>query len=147
MTELDDLDRTVQFTRAWLNEIGETIGPDKQRCYQALRAVLCALRDRMPQEEAFHFSAQLPTLVRGMFWDGYRTSGKPKRLRTQEEFLADVNSRFGAVGPVDPEDSARAVFAVLARHIPPGDIDEIRHLLPHDVHKMFDVAAAANAVL
>ena len=66
-TGLEVFDKTIQTTHVWLNEIGETIGPDKQRCYHALRAVLFALRDRLTTEEAFHLSAQLPMLVRGIF--------------------------------------------------------------------------------
>ena len=51
-TGLDVFDKTVQTTNTWLKEIGEQIGPDRQRCYQALRAVLFSLRDRLNAGEA-----------------------------------------------------------------------------------------------
>ncbi len=58
-TGLDVFDKTLQTTNIWLDEIGECdgIGPDRQRCYHALRAVLFALRDRLTVEEAAHLAA------------------------------------------------------------------------------------------
>jgi hypothetical protein len=42
MSEREVFDRTVQSTNVWPNAIGGTVGPDKQRCSHALRAVLFA---------------------------------------------------------------------------------------------------------
>lgn len=136
-TGLDAFDKTLQTTHIWLNEIGETIGPDKQRCYHALRAVTFALRDRMPVEEAFHLSAQLPMLVRGIFWDGYRPAGKPERYRSREEFLEKVEAGIGDIGPIDPQECAQAVFRVLDRHVAGGEMDDVKQGLPEDVRNLF----------
>lgn len=61
-TGLDVFDKTLQTTHTWLNEIGacDGIGPDKQRAYHALRAVLFALRDRLTVEEAAHLGLATP---------------------------------------------------------------------------------------
>jgi uncharacterized protein (DUF2267 family) len=138
-TGLDVFDKTLQTTHVWLNEIGESdgIGPDKQRAYHALRAVLFALRDRLTVEEAAHLGSQLPILVRGIFWDGYRPTGKPERIRTQEEFIAKVAEHLGQIGPIDPRDAARAVFRVLDRHIPRGEMDQVKHQLPQEICVLF----------
>jgi len=50
--------KSLQTTSTWLKEIGEQIGPDRQRCYHALRAILFALRDRLARMTA-HLAAQL----------------------------------------------------------------------------------------
>jgi uncharacterized protein (DUF2267 family) len=136
-TGLAVFDKTLQTTNIWLNEIGETIGPDKQRCYHALRSVLFALRDRLTTEEAFHVSAQLPMLVRGIFWDGYRPAGKPAQIRSQDEFIANVMEHLGQIGPIDPEDCVRAVFRVLDRHLPGGEVEEVRGMLPEPIRNYF----------
>ncbi|WP_342235689.1 DUF2267 domain-containing protein [Inquilinus sp. OTU3971] len=81
-TGLEVFDKTLQTTNIWLNEIGETLGPDRQRCYQALRAVLQTLRDRLSVESAAHVSAQLPMLVRGIFYDGWRARPRWCAART-----------------------------------------------------------------
>jgi uncharacterized protein (DUF2267 family) len=46
-TGLDVFDETLHKTNAWLKEIGETLGSDRRGAYQALRAVLHCLRDRL----------------------------------------------------------------------------------------------------
>ncbi|MFW5679550.1 MAG: DUF2267 domain-containing protein [Pseudomonadota bacterium] len=136
---LEVFDRTVQTANIWLNEVGahDGIGPDKQRAYHALRAVLFALRDRLSIEEAFHVSAQLPLLIRGIFWESYRPTDKPERFRTREEFLDKVQDNIGQIPPMNAEEASRAVFAVLARHLEGGEIEDVRHLLPEHIRQLF----------
>lgn len=133
----DVFDKTLQTTHIWLNEIGETIGPDKQRQYHALRAVLFALRDRLTIDEAFHLSSQLPMLVRGIYWEGYRPAGKPERQRTLDEFLGKVSESLDQIAPMNAEDCTRAVFGLLSRHVPQGEVEDIRQMVPEPVRALF----------
>ena len=81
-TGLKTFDSTVQLTNAWLNELAEDQGGrDHSRAYQALRAVLQALRDRLTVEEVAALGAQLPLLVRGFYYEGWHPSGIPQRAR------------------------------------------------------------------
>src|SRR4051794_2580803 len=66
---VDVFDKTLQTTHIWLNEIGETIGPDRHVAWHVLSAVLRTLRDRMPIDLAAHLGSQLPLLVRGTYYD------------------------------------------------------------------------------
>ena len=130
-------DRTLQETNAWMKEIGATVGPEEHLQYRALRSVLLALRDRLAVEDAFHLSATLPLLVRGIFWESYRAVGKPEDYSTREAFLERVSSHLEPGPPLDPEQVARAVFTALLRHIPHGEVEHIRQLLPDEVEEMF----------
>jgi Uncharacterized conserved protein (DUF2267) len=67
-TGLEVFDKTVQTTNAWLNEIIEIIGPDRHRAYRVLAAVLHSLRDRLTVNEAAQLGAQLPILLRGIYY-------------------------------------------------------------------------------
>jgi uncharacterized protein (DUF2267 family) len=136
-TGLEVFDKTLQTTHTWLNEIGEEIGPDRQRCYQALRAVLFALRDRLPPDEAAHFAAQMPLLVRGMYYDGYRPAGKPEKIRSRDEFLTKVAENLGQIRPIDTEDATRAVFKTLQRHVGGGELEEVKQSLPQEIRTLF----------
>ena len=51
---------------------GVAAGGDRRSAYRALRSVLHVLRDRLTPEQAVHLGAQLPLLVRGIFYDGWR---------------------------------------------------------------------------
>ena len=63
-TGLTVFDETIQKTNTWLKEISDTLGSDRHRAYQALRAVLHCLRDHLIIDEVAHLGDQLPMLVR-----------------------------------------------------------------------------------
>jgi uncharacterized protein (DUF2267 family) len=134
---LEAIDKTVQTTNIWLKEIGEDIGPDRQRSYHALRAVLGVLRDRLTVDEAAHLAAQLPTLVRGIYYDGYVPAGKPERIRTRDEFLDRIGDGLQHIRPLGADEAARAVFKVLDRHVSKGELDEVKQSLPAEVRTLF----------
>lgn len=138
-TGLEAFDKTLQTTNIWLKEIGEQIGPDRQRCYQALRAVLFSLRDRLNPNEAAHLAAQLPMLVRGIYYEGYRPAGKPDRIRSRDEFLHKIDEHLENVRPLGADDAARAVFKVLDHYLDPGEIEEVKHALPEEIRTLFPV--------
>ena len=81
---------SLQVTNIWLNEIMEEHGPDRQRAWHILSAVLRTTRDRLPPDLAAHLGAQLPLLVRGAFYDQFEPSRLPEKSRTREQFLERV---------------------------------------------------------
>lgn len=136
-TGLENFDRTLQKTHLWLKDIGETLGPDKQRQYHAMRGVMFALRDRLTIEEAFHVSSHLPTLVRGVYWESYRPAGKPEKYRSRDEFLEKVSSHLDQSRPINAEEATRAVFGAIERHVTPGELEQVKHMLPEEVRTLF----------
>ena len=137
-TGLEVFDKTAQTTNAWLKEIMEATGLDRRRAYHVLTAVLHALRDRLTVDEVAQLGAQLPILVRGLYYDRWHhPAGKPDRLRHKEEFLATVAAELDDIGQIDPEDASRAVFAVLERHIAPGEIEDVKAMLPTHLRELW----------
>jgi len=135
------LRRTVHTTSAWLKRIAEELGHgDKQRAYHALRGVLFAIRDRLPIDEALDLSAQLPTLVRGVFFEGYKAAGKPETYRSRDEFLQRVNEELAVVGRANPEAATRAVLTLLNEKVTAGEVEDVRHMLPSSIRGLWPEA-------
>jgi uncharacterized protein (DUF2267 family) len=137
-TGLDVFDRTVQKTNEWVDELGRLLGwSDKHTIYQALRATLHAVRDRLSVEEVAKLSAQLPMLVRGIFFEGWDPTGKPLKLRQKEEFLLHIERELNPDGLVDPERVARAVFTMLAQRVSAGEIENVKHVMPAQIRELW----------
>lgn len=138
-TGLDVFDTTLQKTHIWLNDLMGDLGwTDRQKAYLGLRSVLHALRDRLTVEEAVHLGAQLPMLIRGVYYEGWTPSRKPLRERHKEEFLAHIRQAFRDDDTVDPEEVVRAVFRLLAQRITTGEIEDIKHLLPKELRGLWE---------
>lgn len=129
-------DRTLQETHRWLNEIeAEMNHPSDKMAYHALRGVLGAIRDRLPTDDLFGLSAQLPMLIRGILFEGYQPAGKPDKFH-REEFLARVNAELQQAGGANPEKATRAVFRVMTRHLSNGEMEKIHHAMPQDLRRL-----------
>ena len=110
---------------------------DRHTAYIALRAVLHALRDRLTVEEAVQLGAQLPTLIRGFYYEGWRPAGKPRRTH-EWEFLRTIQDTFNLT-PERPDAklAARAVFKVLSRRVSEGEIKHVIAILPKDLQALW----------
>jgi uncharacterized protein (DUF2267 family) len=137
-TGLDVFDTTLQKTNLWLRDIMDALGwDDRHKAWEGLRATLHALRDRLAMEEAVHLGAQLPLLIRGAYYDGWRPAETPHKERHLEAFLAPLRRQFRNDPRVEAEEVARAVFKVLADYITAGEIDDIRHVLPKELNALW----------
>ena len=63
---------------------------DEAAAYSVLRSVLHQLRDRLTLEEGVDLGAQLPLIVRGLYYDGWRPHRVPRKL-TKEKFLDELS--------------------------------------------------------
>jgi uncharacterized protein (DUF2267 family) len=141
MTHVDVFEVTVQKTSEWLREIMRTLGWDQpHRAYTALRAVLQTLRDRLPVIEAAHLGAQLPMLIRGVYYEGWTPLDKPVKMH-RDEFLLRVREQFRNEPQLDPARIVRAVLEVMSAEIDPGEMNKIAGLLPADFGDLWPARA------
>jgi len=141
-TGLEVFDKTLHTTNAWLKEMMEELGPDRHVAWHVLGAVLRAVRDRIPMELTAHLGAELPLLVRGLFYDQWHPATAPERYRSLDEFLQRIARDLSSTRPVDPQDAARVVFTVLTRHLPAGQVEKIRHALPEEIRILWPESAS-----
>jgi uncharacterized protein (DUF2267 family) len=100
--------------------------------------VLHAVRDHLPVEAVVALGAQLPTLVRGFYYEGWRPAGKPLKDRRRDSFLYHLSTYFDDPS-VDSEEVVRAVLRVVSRHVSRGEIENVKHCLPADLRTLWPI--------
>ena len=146
MSTLAILGRSVQKTNIWLRDVNSELSWFTfQRGYLALRAVLHALRDRLSTPEIAQFGAQLPIFIRGIYYEGWNPAHTPVKSRGKELFLRQVRSQFAHTRnpDIDAEEVTRAIFRVLAKHVSGGELEQVKHLLPHELRDLWPGGAKA----
>ena len=137
-TGLDIFDRTVQESNLWLKDIMDRLETvDRHQAYSSLRAVLHALRDRIGPESAAHLGAQLPMLLRGLYYEGWDPTNKPTKERHEEAFLARIVRELPRATESEVEQGALAVLDVLSKHVDRGAAVKIATMFPHDLRKFW----------
>ncbi len=138
-TGLDVFDTTVQETNLWLKDLMERLNThDRRHAYSTLRAVLHALRDRIGPANAVHLGAQLPMLVRGLYYEGWHNGGFTKE-RHEAEFIAHVGLELRQGDEIEIEDGICAVFGLLARKLDFGETIKVAGVLPKELRELWPV--------
>jgi len=141
-TGLQVFDKTLQTTNIWLDEITARLGPDRQHAWKVLSIVLHKLRDRLPVEQAAHLGAQLPLLIRGVYYDQYTPARQPSDCDL-ERFTTEIAEWLADARPTDPREAMAAVFATLSRHVTAGEIEHVQEALPKDLRAFWRQAEEA----
>ncbi|HYE51289.1 MAG TPA: DUF2267 domain-containing protein [Azospirillaceae bacterium] len=127
--------RSLQDADTWLADLGHHLGTeDESVLYAVLKAVLHALRDRLPVEDAARLAAAMPMLMRGLYFEGWEPgpAAQPAAPPAADEadLLAEVERRLGGRGGIAAEAALRGVLRVLARHLDAGGLDGAAKVLP-----------------
>jgi uncharacterized protein (DUF2267 family) len=123
-----------QQATIWLKDMMAELGTtDGHKALHALRAGLHSLRDRLSVDQAAQLSAQLPSIVRGIFFEGWDPSVTPLRIRHRADFLALVRENYAPREDLAAEDIMRSLFRVLDRHIAAGEVGHLMVALPEDL--------------
>jgi uncharacterized protein (DUF2267 family) len=145
MTVPATLSRAIQQTQEWLKELRDNGDlADETTAYSVLRAVLHQLRDRLTPEEAVDLAAQLPLIVRGIYFEGWRPGRTPEKLRSKQDFLHEVMMKLRP-HPIAPEPAVRDVFALLAHHCDPGEIADVIAQFPEELKELWPQSARTFA--
>src|SRR5690606_30009690 len=95
MTLPATVSHAVQQMQEWLKELRDNGDfADESEAYSVLRAVLHQLRDRLTVEEAVDLGAQLPLIVRGVYFEVWQPHRVPEKVRTRQKFLDGVTMKL-----------------------------------------------------
>jgi uncharacterized protein (DUF2267 family) len=134
---LEVFDKTLHITNTWLGEIMAETGNDRHVAWHALGTVLRTIRDRVGPGLAVHLGAQLPLLVRGLYYDQWNPAVEPTKWRSLDEFLNLLMADFRGMENVDPTRAAQAVFRVLNHYLDPGQVGNVRTAMPEEVRAIW----------
>jgi len=132
------IDTTVQKTYGWLRELETELGAhSRAEAYDVLRGFLHTLRDRLTVDQAAHLGAQLPMLVRGLFYEGWHPSQVPKKMKAAE-FLEAFAQGSGHPPDSDSRQALQAAARVVSGHLEEGEWLNVLSALPHDVRALLE---------
>jgi uncharacterized protein (DUF2267 family) len=89
-------------------------------------------RDKRP----VYVGAQLPALLRGVYYDGWHPSGRPEP-RSRSAFIERIQDGVHRDPGIDAEQVARAVLALLAARLPGGELEDAKAVTPHPLHNLW----------
>ncbi len=134
MTEPSIIERSVEKAHIWINDMASELRTEDHReAYRVLRAYLHGLRDRLPVDEAAQLAAQLPELIRGIYYEGWNPSSTPVKYRGFADFLDRVAGEAVLDGETEASYAVSAAAVVLRRHVSAGEIDDVRSILPEEL--------------
>lgn len=138
MSGLESFDHTVQLTHIWINDLDARLGwNNKARSYRLLKATLHAIRDRLPVNEAVDFGAQMPTLLRGAYYEQWRPAATPLKQRNMSDFIARLDREFAKDPPSNMAQAAMEVCRLLNDKISAGEIADVRHAMPEEIRNFW----------
>jgi len=136
---LQQFDHAVNAANTWLAEIMDKLDVDRPTAWHALGAVLHTLRDRLTTAEIRNLGAQLPLIIRGLFFDQWAAPGRNAKIHTRADFLGRVKKRLNNK-KVEAEAATTVIFGVLLSH-PKGEVQKILRNLPLPLRKLAPPAA------
>jgi uncharacterized protein (DUF2267 family) len=140
MTRIRAFERTLHTSDRWVGDMAKEMGEPEDQAYGAMRAVLHTLRDRLPHNESAHLAAQLPTLVRGVYYEGWRPSETPMGYHAAEEFLVRVAHEGRLSGGTEASVATSATMTVLREHVENGEMQDVLAVLPPPIRSLLSSA-------
>lgn len=143
-TRVGVFDHATQTANTWVHDLAREFGTDdRQFAYRVLRAWLHTLRDRLTVEATAHFAAQLPELLRGIYYEGWNPSKVPERYDAEAYVLRFA--REANIANRDVPKAAAVGTTVLSRHLAGGQVDKALDQLPADMRSLLQGRRASEA--
>jgi uncharacterized protein (DUF2267 family) len=137
MTSIPNFSHSAQQAQHWVNEQATELGWSDRRAFHLLKAVLTTLRDWLSPEEAADLSAQLPTLIRGIYFEGWNPADAPAAERKKQDFIMRVESALGYETNINYDGAINAVFALIDRHISQGESVQVRASMKKSLRQLW----------
>lgn len=135
-TSFADFTHASKQAQLWVRELAADLSWSEPSACRLLRSVLHTIRDWLPESEMADLSAQLPVLIRGMYFEGWNPPG-PGGEHKKRDFVLSVRRCFGYDDDVDFDVAIKAVFRLLDRHISHGEIVQVRNSIRKSLRNLW----------
>jgi uncharacterized protein (DUF2267 family) len=131
----DPLAAGVHTAHAWLHTVADGLGTeDRHKAFRALRAWMRVVRDRIGVANSAHLTAQLPAILRGVWYEGWVPARVPARHGAAafiDQFAEHAGIAHDEVVPV-----AGSVTRSLDQLFAPGLLSRVFAVLPADLENV-----------
>ncbi len=136
-TKIRNIERAIHDFNKWINNIQDELKCDEEQAYTALCAVLQILRDRLTSAEATHLGAQLPLIIKGIYYDKWKIKDKPEPI-DKMTFTSRVHAQFNNNPEINPTNIILSVFRTIKKQITPGELEDVKSNLPDEIKQLFN---------
>jgi uncharacterized protein (DUF2267 family) len=134
------IERSAEKANVWLKDVATELGDgDLQYAYRVLRAVLHVLRDRLTIDVAAKLAGQLPTMIRGIYYEDWDPNRQPMPPHTVDTFLEHVVSEGRFSGESEASVAVTAVATVLRRRLTFDEVNAILAVMPEKLRVLIEV--------
>ncbi|QKC80160.1 DUF2267 domain-containing protein [Mesorhizobium erdmanii] len=137
-TSFGNFTHAGQQAQQWVKELAKELYWSEPSACRLLRSVLHTVRDWLSPAEMADLAAQLPVLVRGIYFEGWNPS-MPVHERTKRDFIISVRNSFGYDDDIDFDVAISAVFKLLDHHISRGEIVQVSNSMKKSLRKLWPV--------
>jgi uncharacterized protein (DUF2267 family) len=128
----DPFNHALHTANIWLADIGAALGTrDRRYTHRVVRAWMHTLRDRLTVDAAAKFGAQLPELLRGVYYDGWEPNKAPVKYNV-EQYIQRFAGQ-ASIPAVQVPTTAATITEVMADRMSPGQVSETLAELPTDL--------------
>lgn len=137
MMDLEKLGGALAETEDWIDDLMQRLGwHNRNKVYAALLGALHALRDNLPRDQAVYVGAQMPPLLRGLYYEGWHPTARMS-AKSRNAFLERINEAVHRDPGIDAEQVAHAVFALLAARLSPSELEDAKAATPSPLRSLW----------
>jgi len=146
ITGTRNIDEAVHKLNMWLLDLMKAMKWDsRERALSAYRATLHTVRDLLPDNNVVHFGAQLPLILKGIFYDGWTLKARPTyQVNTAAQFYDLVRFELGSANLKFDNETIRqftkAIFQNMTKHMGEKEMRKVKALLRENVRDIIPVS-------
>ena len=145
-TSVHTIEKSVHQTNDWLAALSNELElSDNESAFTSLRAVLHSLRDRLPVDTAANLGAQLPLVVRGIYYENWNPSSTPERIRHEQPFIERVCAEIPDEKLHErARDIIQCTLGLLSRELDATSMEKFRERFPMELRDLWPIERSVH---